>query len=248
MSLFSALSSLPVKSLADVFCAAFFVPLDLEQLLAPLVDDWLESCIFLFSLTLHSQFHQFFVLLSLQVVNSFVDGRLVLEFVNVNIAFCAFGDQLGLEGASFELLILKLSFEFLSFLPSFVSLVSEPLNRVDIFLSFSFVDRRAADRGLEGAFFLEIILLFLHPCSVSLLLDGCLRLRQFLPAILLTFFLLLLEGFVDVWLERALLFELSVLIQKSSLSFLQLHLFFSSLDLIVHGRLHVLPSRPVRDT
>lgn len=176
MSLFSSLSCFSIKSLSDIFGASFFFPLDLKEFFAPLVDDRLESCIFLFSLTLHPQLHQFFVLLSLQVLHSFVDGHLVGQFVNINVAFSAFGNQLGLERTSFELLVIEFPFEFLSLFFSSISFMSESLDRVNVLLSFSLVNRRTTHRGLESTFFLKVILLFLHPHPVSLLLSGCFRL------------------------------------------------------------------------
>jgi hypothetical protein len=152
------------------------------------------------------------------MLHSFVDWGLVLEFVVVDRCLCAFGDQLWLEGAGFELLVIEFPLEFLPLLPSPVRLVSEPLNRIHVFLSFA--RWRATHRGLECAYFLEFTLFLLLAESVSLLLHGGFRLRQLLPTILFAFFLLLLEGFVDVGLERALLFELTVLVQKGTLSLL----------------------------
>lgn len=212
VSLFGPLSRMSIQSLTDVFCASLLFPLDLEQLLTVPVDHRLEGDVLVLSLALHPQFHQLFVLLSLQVLHSFVDGRLVLEFVVVDGGPCAFGHQLRLEGAGFELLVVEFPLEFLPFFAASVCLVSESLDGVDVLLSFA--RWRPAHRGLEGADLLELALLFLLPHSVSLLLHRRFRLRQLLPPVFFAFFLLLLEGFVDVRLERALLFELPVLIQK----------------------------------
>lgn len=115
------LRSVIIKSLNDVTGIILLELLNLGDLVGPRVDLWLEEILLLIHLGLHPESLKPFILLLLQLVDSFVDRGLPVELVDVDDACTA--SDFRLEGALLHLGDFKFSlksFPILTFHISFV--------------------------------------------------------------------------------------------------------------------------------